>query len=210
MRPEAYESAKRLTDLLSLTSSLPAAQPFSSRFFTIADDPQAAKKQVVKPRFYLTHPGVVASTLFPVPWIIFWAYKLILIISRWLGSPWHNVDSYRGAKAAAWVALQTQEALDNADAERIKWGSSTDTKLNVRVKKTEVDGWGWEGKPETANDIAMDPSVGVLRKSVGRKIGVRDVTADDIAEFEEIGAQCWQQLEVLRAQWEDIIEHETE
>jgi 3-keto steroid reductase len=187
MRPEAYESAKRLTDLLSLTSSLPAAQPFSSRFFTIADDPQAAKKQVVKPRFYLTHPGVVASTLFPVPWIIFWAYKLILIISRWLGSPWHN-----------------------ADAERIKWGSSTDTKLNVRVKKTEVDGWGWEGKPETANDIAMDPSVGVLRKSVGRKIGVRDVTADDIAEFEEIGAQCWQQLEVLRAQWEDIIEHETE
>lgn len=210
MRPEAYESVKRLTDLLSLSATLPAAQPFSSRFLTIDDDTDAAKKQVVKPKLYLTHPGVVASTLFPVPWFFFWAYELALLISRWLGSPWHNANGYRGAKAAAWVVLQNQEALDESDAERIKWGSSTDAKLINDVKKTEVEGWGWDGTPETGDTIAADTAVGVLRKSVGRKIGVRDATAEDIAEFEEMGANVWQQLETLRAQWEDIIERDDE
>lgn len=209
-RSEAYESAKRLTDLVSLTCSLPAARPFSSRFLTIDDDAQAAEKQVVKPKFYVTHPGIVASTLFPLPWFLFWAYELALTICRWIGSPWHNAIGYRGAKAAAWVALQDQESLDDLDAERIKWGSSTDAKLKVDVKKTEVEGWGWEGKPETAESIAADTAVGVLRKSVGRKVGVKDATAEEITEFEEIGAQCWRQLEELRAQWEDIIEREDE
>ncbi|OAA51736.1 3-ketosteroid reductase [Metarhizium rileyi] len=210
MRPEAYESAKRLTDLLSLSSSLPAARPYASQFLTIDDDAEAAKKQLVKPRIYLTHPGVVASTLFPLPWFLFWAYELALIVCRWMGSPWHNVIGYNGAKAAAWIVLQDQETLDNLNAERVKWGSSTDNRLNVDVKKTEVEGWGWEGKPETADTIAADNAIGVLRKSVGRKVGIRDVTAEDIAEFEEVGAQCWQQLEELRAQWEDIIERENE
>nr|AFU35567.1 3-ketosteroid reductase [Epichloe bromicola] len=207
-RPEAYESAKRLTDLLSLTYSLPAARPYSSRFLTIDDDDEAAAKQVVKPKLYLTHPGVVASTLFPLPWFLFWAYKLALVICRWLGSPWHNVDGYRGAKAAVWVVLQDQEALDDVGGDRIKWGSSTDASLQVDVKKTEVEDWGWDGNPETADTIAADTAVGVLRKSVGRKIGTCDATAESIADFEEVGAQCWQQLEQLRAQWDDIIEED--
>ncbi|KAK8919608.1 hypothetical protein H634G_03147 [Metarhizium anisopliae BRIP 53293] len=204
-RPEAYESCKRLTDLLCLSSSLPAARPFSSRFLTIDDDAEAAKKQLARPKIYLTHPGVVASTLFPLPWFLFWLYEISLVVCRWVGSPWHNVTGYNGAKAASWVALQTQEALDDSDAERVKWGSSTDVRLNVDVKKTEVEGWGWEGKPETPDTIAADSSVGVLHKSVGRKTGTRDATAEDIAEFEEVGARCWQQLEELRAQWEDIL-----
>ncbi|KAG6136771.1 hypothetical protein E4U28_004876 [Claviceps purpurea] len=204
-RPEAYESAKRLTDLISLTCSLPAARPFSSRFLTIDDDDEAAAKQVVKPKLYLTHPGVVASTLFPLPWFLFWAYELVLVVCRWLGSPWHNPDGYHGAKAAAWMVLQDQETLDNERGDRIKWGSSTDARLRVDVKKTEVEDWGWDGTPETADTIATDTAVGVLRKSIGRKIGIRNADAESIADFEEVGAQCWQQLEELRAQWEDII-----
>ena len=207
-RPEAYESAKRLTDLLALTYSLPSVRRFSSRFLTIDDDPAAAAKQVVRPKLYLTHPGVVASTLFPLPSFLFWLYQLTLVICRWLGSPWHNVIGYHGAKAAAWIVLQDQEALDEMKADRIKWGSSTDASLRLDVKKTEVEGWGWEGKPETAETIASDSSMGVLHKSVGRKIGIKDATAEDIAEFEEVGAACWQQLEALRAQWESIIAQE--
>lgn len=207
-RPEAYESAKRMTDLLTLTYTLPAARPFSSRYLTIDDDDEAARKQVVKPKIYLSHPGVVASTIFPLVWFLFWAYELALVVSRWLGSPWHNVTGYRGAKAAAWIVLQDQESLDEAQAERVKWGSSTDRSLKVDVKKTEVEGWGWEGKVEDADALAKDTAVGVLRKTVGRKSGVQDATVEGIATFEEVGAQCWQQLEKMRAQWEDIMDEE--
>ncbi|KAK2590382.1 3-keto-steroid reductase [Conoideocrella luteorostrata] len=207
-RLEAYESAKRLIDLLSITYSLPAARPYSSQFLTIDDDDEATRKQVVKPKLYLTHPGIVASALFPLPWFLFWLYELTLAICRWAGSPWHTGDGYSGAKAATWIALQDQEALDNSNAERVKWGSIRDASLRVDVKKTEVEGWGWDGTPETADTIAADTAVGLFRKSIGRRTGVQDATAEDIAEFEEVGAQCWQQLEQLRAQWEEIIEQE--
>lgn len=207
-RLHSYESAKRLTDVLALTSSLPAARPFSSRWLTVDDDGDEAtgeKQQMAPPKVYLTHPGIVASTLFPVPWFLFWAYELAMVVARWVGSPWHTVDGYTGAKATVWVALQDQGALDAAGADRVKWGSSSDRSLAVDVKKTEVEGWGWEGRPE---DAAADTAVGVLHKLRGRKHGAVDVTAEDIVRFEELGAECWRQMEELRAEWEDIIEED--
>ena len=56
----------------------------------------------------------MASTLFPVPWFFFWAYELALLISRWLGSPWHNANGYRGASldaVAAAVGISRQGVL---------------------------------------------------------------------------------------------------
>ncbi|KAF4971565.1 hypothetical protein FZEAL_9810, partial [Fusarium zealandicum] len=185
-----YESAKRLTDVLSLTSNLPAALPYSDRFFTL-DDPAEARAKPVPPRMYLTHPGVVASTLFPVPWFLMWAYELTLVISRFLGSPWHTVDSYSGSKSPVWIALQEQSALDEMKAERVKWGSSSNRHLEVGVKKTEVEGWGWEGKVENAAALEADTALGVFKKTIGRKRGMVDATKEDIVQFEELGAECW-------------------
>ncbi|QUC21396.1 uncharacterized protein UV8b_05639 [Ustilaginoidea virens] len=214
-RPEAYESAKRLTDLVCLTASLPATRPYTSRFFALDNDDGKDNGDndddsgaAVPPNMYLTHPGVVASTLFPLPWFLFGLYRLALEVCRWLGSPWHNVTGYRGAKAAAWVALQPQEALDHLAAQRVKWGSSTDARLRVHVKKTEVEGWGWDGSPETAQALQADCAVGVLRKAVGRKLGAAFTTADDLVEFEALGARCWNQLEELRAQWDEILDRD--
>ncbi|KJZ70420.1 hypothetical protein HIM_10188 [Hirsutella minnesotensis 3608] len=220
-RANSYESAKRLTDVLALTSGLPAARPFSSRWLDAdravapdggetagekAEAPEAGAGAVVPPRVYLSHPGIVASTLFPVPWFLFWAYELALVVSRWLGSPWHCVDGYTGAAAAVWLSLQSQILLDEAHADRVKWGSSADRHGRVDVKKTEVEGWGWEGRPEDAQAFAADTAVGVLRKSIGRKYGVVDVTAEDIIRFEELGAACWKEMEELRSTWDDIID----
>ncbi|KAF5009408.1 hypothetical protein FDECE_4375 [Fusarium decemcellulare] len=199
-----YESAKRLTDVLSVTATLPAALPYSNRFFT-PDDPAESRDKPIRPRMYLTHPGIVASTLFPVPWFLMWAYELALVISRWLGSPWHTVDSYSGSKSPVWIALQEQSALDNLDAERIKWGSSSNRHLQVEVKKTEIEGWGWEGKIEDAAALEADTAVGVFRKTVGRKRGAVDVTKEDVVEFEELGGKCWRKMEELRHEWEDIL-----
>ncbi|EEU41046.1 uncharacterized protein NECHADRAFT_91272 [Fusarium vanettenii 77-13-4] len=195
-----YESAKRLTDALSLTATLPSTSIYSNRFFTL-DDPEEAREKPVRPRMYLTHPGIVASTLFPVPWFLMWAYELALVISRWLGSPWHPTDSYSGSKSSAWIALQEQSTLDELDAEKIKWGSSSNRHRQVEVKKTEVEGWGWEGKVEDATSFKEDTAVGVFRKTIGRKRGAVDVTKEDIVEFEELGAETWKKMEELRETW---------
>lgn len=205
--PAAYESAKRLTDVLALTHSLPAARPYSDRW--LAADGRDGGGETRPPRVYLTHPGIVASTLFPVPWFLFWAYELALVLSRWLGSPWHNVDGYRGAKAAVWLALEPQEALDHARAHRVKWGSSTDRRRRSHVKKTEVEGWGWEGRVQAVgahdDDDAAEPFA-VLRRASGRKHGAVDTTADDIVRFEELGAVCWREMEEMRSTWEAILD----
>ena len=205
-RAEPYESAKRLTDIISLTADLPSVKPYSDAFLRIDGDPGAAAALPARPRVYLSHPGVVASTLFPVPWFLFWAYRLALVLSRWAGSAWHAVDGYKGAKSASWLALQPQAALDAAAAERVKWGSSVDHRLDVRAKKTEVEGWGWEGRVEDAAALrAEEGAEGVFRKVVGRHRDVVDATDESIAQFEEVGAQVWKRLEDMRREWEEIL-----
>ncbi|KAK7433136.1 3-keto-steroid reductase [Neonectria magnoliae] len=196
-----YESVKRLTDIISLTAALPSTQPYSAPFFT-PDDPQEAQAKPFRPRFYVTHPGIVASTLFPVPWFLIGIYTLVLRLARFLGSPWHAVDSYTGAKSPAWIVLQEQSALDDIVAERIKWGSGSNRKLEVDVKKTEVEGWGWEGKVE---DASADTTPGVFNKTVGRKFGAVDVTEDELVEFETWGVKSWKMMEELRHEWESIL-----
>ncbi|KAL7925193.1 3-ketosteroid reductase [Trichoderma austrokoningii] len=213
LKPAAYESVKRLTDIISLSYSLPSVQRFSVPFLTMDDESggdAAAANKPVPPKMYLTHPGVVASTLFPVPWFFFWAYELALVVARWLGSPWHNVDGYRGSTSAAWLALQDQAVLDEMQVDRVKWGSSTDRHLVSDVKKTEVDGWGWEGKAETSETIAADTARGVLHKSVGRRLGVKNATEESLVEFEEEGARAWEEMERLRHQWAKIVKLERE
>jgi 3-keto steroid reductase len=161
------------------------------------------------PKMYLTHPGVVASAIFPLPAFLFWAYQLSLTIARLLGSPWHTVDPYRGARSAAWITLQEQATLDELDGERVKWGSAANRANESFVKKTEVDGWGWGGRVEGVSEGESEEEDGavehVLRKSVGRQRDVADVTKEELEDFEELGRECWEQMEELREEWEEIL-----
>lgn len=205
-RPVAYESSKLLTDILVLTSDLPSVRPRSAPYFkSDTKDPAIAQGQ--KPNIYLAHPGIVATTMFPLHFMLMWGYVLGTTLSRWLGSPWHPVSTYKGAAAATWLALASQETLDAENAQRSKWGSCTDFWGNTYVKKTDVDGWGWEGKVESAEDIAAhDRTVRrVLRKSVGRKARPEQLTEELRADFEEIGGKCWEQMEKFREEWEERV-----
>lgn len=154
---------------------------------------------------YVSHPGIVASTLFPFPWFLFWAYQLVILIARWLGSPWHTVDTYSGAKSVAWIVLQEQSALDALRADRVKWGSGTDRSGRNLVKETEVEGWGWQGKLEDVS-ADVDGVTGVLRKRIGRNRDATDLTEEDLVRFEELGAECWDEMEDLRQEWAEILE----
>ncbi|KAL2119595.1 hypothetical protein VTJ04DRAFT_6556 [Mycothermus thermophilus] len=207
---EAYESTKRLTDILALTSTLPSTRPYVQRYLGLplpdsASSTTASSSDTATPtppKIYLVHPGVVQTTLFPLTTLFWFAYKLLLLIVRWLGSPWHPITAYNGACAPVWVALQEQEWLDAAKAERVKWGSSTDVWGNCRVKKTEVDGWGWEGKVEDLGSAKGEER----QKLSGRRPGAKDVTEARLVEFEELGVVCWKRMEELRERWEERAE----
>ncbi|KAI2628808.1 hypothetical protein GGR54DRAFT_364765 [Hypoxylon sp. NC1633] len=189
-----YESSKRITDLLSLTADLPSVKKISDPYF---NSPSAADKPV-KARFYLSHPGVVCTPLFPLNWFCYFAYWCAMYVARWCGSPWHTVELYAGACAATWLALADQESLDKLHAEHVKWGSSVSPLGNTAPKMTEVDRWGWEGKVEDREALENDPSSGFLRKSRGRKRDAVELTDEALIEFEEDGRRCWVELEKLR------------
>ncbi|KAK4171843.1 putative 3-keto-steroid reductase [Triangularia setosa] len=185
----AYESTKRLTDVLALTSSLPTSKPYVDKYLSVSEDK-------TPPKIYLAHPGIVQTTLFPLNAFMFFWYQVVLYLVRWMGSPWHPITGYNGSTAPAWLALAEQEALDSEDAERVKWGSAADRWGRCYVRKTEVDGWGWEGKVEELRELKKK---GLLR---GRKGGMELVKEERLVEFKELGGEVWKRLEALRGEWE--------
>lgn len=93
------------------------------------------------------------------------------------------------------------DVLERLDGEgKGKWGSSSDFWGNSRVKKTEVEGWGWCGKVE---DLSKNKEV---RR--GRRRGVRDLTEEDRVEFEALGARVWKEMEGMRREWEELLGEE--
>ncbi|KAK4195226.1 putative 3-keto-steroid reductase [Triangularia verruculosa] len=187
----AYESTKRLTDILALTSSLPTSKPYVEEYFSSSTSAEKAP-----PKIYLAHPGIVQTTLFPLNAFMFFWYQVVLYLVRWLGSPWHPITGYNGSYAPAWLALAEQEALDSEGAEKIKWGSAADRWGRCYVRKTEVDGWGWEGRVEEVEELRRQG------KMTGRKGGMELVSEERLVEFEELGGKVWRRLEGLRAEWE--------
>lgn len=194
----AYESSKRLTDVLALTSQLPSTRPFVSHFLSPTQlsrpptnsPPPTSQKT---PTLYVAHPGICATAIVPLPLILHSLMTLAFYLARWLGSPWHTIRAYKGACAPTWLVLSSDEELDAACHERssvapemhggriniggggvggggrpIKWGSSTDRAGREHVIKTAVEG-EWEDR------------------------------------WEELGRQCWKQMEELRQEWEERL-----
>ncbi|KAI4187346.1 MAG: hypothetical protein LQ346_005510 [Caloplaca aetnensis] len=188
--PSAYESSKRLTDVLALTSSLPSTQPYVRRFLPPPRDHRPPKQ-------YVTHPGICATNIVPLPWILVFIMTAAFYVARWLGSPWHTVTSYKGACAPVWVALASQEELDSLEQnERAgKWGSEVNVQGEERAARTEVQGWGIGGE---AGD-----NVGSLKRR--RPKEVTDLTKEDRERFEELGRECWQSMERLRVEWDELL-----
>ncbi|KKA27304.1 hypothetical protein TD95_003999 [Thielaviopsis punctulata] len=196
-----YESSKRLTDILSLTNTLPSVAPRTTSFFG-ADhaDPKT------RPAMYVTHPGVVASPLFPLAAWMFQFYRLTMYLCRLCGSPWHPVEAYAGSAAAVWLVLAAQDALDAKDAQQTKWGAAASRLGKLYVKPTEVDGWGWTAKAVTREDVhaeVIEPKI--LGMAVGRHPDATDATPESRKMVEEQGAAVWEEMERLRVEWEQTL-----
>jgi 3-keto steroid reductase len=202
---QPYESSKRLMDLLALTSELPSVQRVAALYFdptaavTAPINGQPAIKTSVRPKMYLTHPGIFVSDIIVLPAILVTIYKFLFFVARWLGSPWHSIDAYKAAVAPAWITLTSTESLEDMEGHgqgKHKWGSATDTGGAERVMQTEVPGWGWDGQ---IGEIDAE-------KRKGRKRSTPDATKESREDFEILGAKCWSKMEELRKEWEEILE----
>ena len=196
-----YEASKRLTDILALTADLPSTTPLVTQYLT-NDEPQRAAKNnpstntikmnTRRPKIYLTHPGICSTGIMPLHYFLTLLMTAALYIARWLGSQWHGVTASNGACAPAWVALVQQSTLDAMEERegKAKWGSATDWWGKERVERTEVEGWGWGGV------------VGERIRRKGRWRHAKDLTELDRQQFEELGKECWKEMEQLRREWE--------
>ena len=199
-----YESSKALTDILALTSNLPSTAPWTVDSFFRSNDDAEAKDQPT-PTMYLSHPGICATSIVPLALPLVWAMLAACWIARMLGSPWHTMSTYKGAWAPVFLALSSQGALDAAESPyrqsgggRVKWGSSANRLGVASVSSTEVDGWGHGG-------VVGTPIVEADRNR-RRKRGAVDLTREDKENFEELGRQCWRQMEELRIKWDAILD----
>lgn len=206
-----YEDSKRLIDVLSLTSELPSVGRIAAPYFdsanTVTATKAAAGKQqpakgassLVKPKIYVTQPGIFASEIMPLPFFLVVIYKWLFLIVRWIGSPWHTIEPVKAAVAPVWLALTDTDELEDMEAHgmhKAKWGSATNTSGDERVMKTEVPGWGWDGSVGGEND-------GEKRK--GRKRDAVDLTQEAKEDFEILGVKIWTRMEELRRDWEGIL-----
>ncbi|RAL67738.1 hypothetical protein DID88_008471 [Monilinia fructigena] len=205
-----YESSKRLTDVLVLSRKLRAAGKASSSWFDCSDvrvkesrssdgeDPkERLPTKLIRPKMYVVQPGIFVSEIMPLNFVLVFFYRMIFYLVRWMGSQWHTIKAYTAAVAPVWVALSPDEILDTMDAPASKWGSATDSSGKERVIRTEVPGWGWEGKTPKTIDT------GERRK--GRKRDAVPLTREAREDFEVLGVKCWTEMEKLRKEWEELL-----
>lgn len=199
----SYESSKRLTDLLVLTSPLASTQRHVTTFL-----PPSANPDTSSPKQYLCHPGICATSIANLPWILKMSMILTFHIARLLQSPWHTITPYLGAVSVVWLALSPSDNLGTLETEsdvpsrsfagpgmgKSKWGSATDISGGERVIRTEVEGWGWSGV------VGQEPDGG-MRVTKGREPGAKMLTQEDREGFEELGAAAWGAMEELRMYW---------
>ncbi|KAL1957795.1 hypothetical protein VTO42DRAFT_5513 [Malbranchea cinnamomea] len=209
--PRPYEAVKYLTDLLSLTCTLPSTSPWVDSFLSIDNKNQTnsngniSGRKLHRPNIYVAHPGVCATSIMPLMLPLVYAMLCVTWLARLAGSPWHLMSSYRGAVASVWLALSPQSVLDAAEAAytrlgggKVKWGSSCDRLGRESVVCTEVEGWGFGG--------VIGGPVLEQDKRRRRKRGAVNLTAEQRVEFEELGRKCWREMEELRVQWEAILD----
>lgn len=205
--PSAYGRAKRLTDLLSLTSADQSATAKSVETFLDAKPKSVAgggNGSSSKPSIHVAHPGICSTSIIPLHFILQLAMLVTFYLARWLGSPWHTISAFSGANAPVWLAfaseddIKAKETRSDGTRGRVKWGSATTRGGTEMVVKTDVQGWGVDGSGGTVEWW--------LRGGRGRMRGATDATKEDIETFVEEGAKVWREMEQLRVEWSQRLD----
>lgn len=206
---DAYDYVKRLNDILVFSSTLPKPKPLATAYLLGEDnnDGKNNSDKLVAPRMYLTHPGITNTAIFALPFTLSVIWGWVMYLTRWLGSVWHVGSPYNSAFSPVWIALEEQSRLDDMEAHRSKWGSACSRwRGTLGAKKTEIHGWGWDGRLAShPRGRPAESETGFLSRDLGRRQDAVELTQDALAEFEEQGAECWREMERLRAEWEERL-----
>jgi 3-keto steroid reductase len=183
----AYESSKRLTDIMVLGASTHRAQASVAAFLTPEghegqervsqddDDNGGIERSMVfvsrrdasaspsssttscfhpppatvPPQMFVTHPGIFGTSIMPLATILVYLQFVAFYLARLFGNEWHVHTPFKGATSPVWLALESDEALEEADAEHRKWGSRASPLGAEGVTQMVVDGWGTAGESTT-------------------------------------------------------------
>lgn len=134
----SYEASKRLIDVLALSSGHPAARSW------YAPDDKPAGDQDNRVRCYLAHPGICATSIVPLPLVLWWCMAAAMYLARLVGTGWHPLSCWKGAKPSVWLALASEDELRTHNAANIKWGAGSDRWGTEKLRETDVEGLGGE------------------------------------------------------------------
>lgn len=203
----AYEHTKRLADLMALTSrNQPSTTKSVQSFLALETDDRRLHNNSTpsNPTIQVSHPGICATSIVPLPWLLHILMLLAFYTARLIGSPWHTVSAYTGAIAPVWLALANpDEIAEREKAGAAKWGSAVTRSGQESVQRTDVPGWGLVGDGEKVEWWQVGRG---WLGGWGRKRGAVDATREDVEKFVEEGAFVWRELEKLRREWEGRIE----
>ncbi|KAH8599635.1 hypothetical protein B0O99DRAFT_612512 [Bisporella sp. PMI_857] len=98
---------KRLIDLLAFTSELPSvsrdvASYFDTKATVTVKASTETKEALVKPRVFVAHPGIFASDILPLNFILVIIYKFVFLVARWFGKRAMRTNVLAGAGMARW------------------------------------------------------------------------------------------------------------
>ena len=211
----AYEQSKWATDHLVLTArDQPATQAYVKSYLDPkhALVPGVARPRSAQPVLHCVQPGILATAIIALPWILAQAYIFVIYMARWLGSPWATVAPYPAAVTAAWLALVSPEDLDARETEvggkNIKWGSAIDRSGRARVETTDVAGWGTNGSGRSVSDNWWGGPAWWMGGQIGRPSWAQDATKENVEDFVVKSVKTWKQMEELRVEWEHrLAEH---
>jgi 3-keto steroid reductase len=177
----AYESSKRLTDVLILSSATGDGNQWAKRYLgddgvvqqqqrktRSAKQAAAQKNDRVPPKMYLCHPGICITDILPISAILVMGQVMMFYLCRWFGSQWHNVTKEKGVTAQVWLILEDEKVLESNKVAEKKWGSG-------------VNPWGEEKVVET---------------------NVEDLGT---SKFADQGAKFWEEIEELREDWDGRV-----
>lgn len=202
--PKPYESSKYQCELAALgledllKKSRLRTQPGTPLPLAPGDDasytlPTRSASGKLEPTSYLSHPGVVASSIFAECLNLFLStmMKVAFYIARYTFSKHHNIDAYKGAVAASHLALAPANHLDPSK----RYGSQSDFWAREYVHASRVDGWyrntpSGMGAKAKGDVVALSAKAG-LQSEEGAY--VRSLSRDLLVRLEGIAKKVWKE-----------------
>ncbi len=134
-----------------------------------------------EPRSFLSHPGVVASSMFEdyLGTFLVLCFKLALYFARWMLSPHHLISGYKAGIAAVHLATAPASQLDTT----VRYAARCDFWGQEYVYRSRVDGW--------AEDDAATKAGKEVNSKFGLPIGGA-VETEATEQNEDAGEQVMQ------------------